>query len=150
MDLIEGRSDPEALMVRVQLYNRMGRLELEADNVSRSIALFAQALDLAESAHDRYQAAGLMGNLGGAYARQQDSARAIYFTERALRTSEELGDQIGVARQSFNLALLRLSVGHLDNARKLLKSAYEASCRAGWHEGLDMTRAAITKLGEAL
>jgi hypothetical protein len=91
-----------------------------------------------------------MGNLGGAYAQQQESAKALYFTERALQESEELGDQIGIARQSFNLALLRLSVGQVDNARSLLKSSYEASCRSGWHEGLAMSRAAMSKLDEAV
>jgi tetratricopeptide (TPR) repeat protein len=150
LELIQGYTDPEAVTVRVQLYNRLGRLELEAGHLSRAIALFAEALELAESAKDRYQAAGLMGNLGGAYAQQQESAKALYFTERALQESEELGDQIGIARQSFNLALLRLSVGQVDNARSLLKSSYEASCRSGWHEGLAMSRAAMSKLDEAV
>jgi len=150
LDLIEGMRDTEAVTVRIQLFNRLGRLELEANNLSRAIALFAQALDLAEAEQDRYQAAGLLGNLGGAYARQQDSAKALHFTEQARRLSEELGDQIGIARQSFNLALIRLSLGHVESARTLLKQSYEAACRSGWHEGIAMSQAAIAKLGEAV
>ena len=150
LDLIEGMTAAQAVTVRIQLFNRLGRLELEANNLSRAIALFAQALDLAEAAQDRYQAAGLLGNLGGAYARQHDTAKALHFTEQAKRLSEELGDQIGIARQSFNLALIRLNLGHVESARTLLKQSYEAACRSGWHEGIAMSQAAIAKLGEAV
>jgi tetratricopeptide (TPR) repeat protein len=133
--------------VWIQLFNRLGKRELAKDAPSRAIALFARALDLAEQHNDRYQAAGLLGNLGGAYARLKDLAKAIHYLERALRASEELGDQIGIARQSYNLALIRLTTGQELDARQLLRYSHEAASRAGWQEGVTMCKAAMAKLG---
>jgi tetratricopeptide (TPR) repeat protein len=147
LDLLAGSEDAAASLVRIQLYNRLGRLDLRKGNVAGAIALFTQALDLAERLKDRHQSAGLLGNLGGTYAKQGQMDRALHFTERALRESEEIGDPIGVARQSFNLALLRLSLGHTDAARKLLRSSHDAATRAGWREGLAMSTAALAKVG---
>jgi len=144
--LIEAREDPEALAVRIQLYNRLGRQELKANNFGSAIALFTQALALADRCGDRYQGAGLLGNLGGAYARRGDMERALHFTEQALRASEAIGDQIGVSRQSFNLGLLRLAVHQAPLARKLLQSSHDAARRAGWREGIAMSRAGLAKI----
>jgi tetratricopeptide (TPR) repeat protein len=146
LELLNSLDPNELVTARIQLFNRLGRLELERGNVARAIATFAQALDLAERDEDRYQAAGLLGNLGGAYARQKEMEKALYFTERALRASEELGDFLGIARQSFNLALLKLSTGQPGPARDLLRNSREAAGRAGWAEGLAMSQAAIEKL----
>lgn len=147
ISLLEGKDKTTAAKVWIQLYNRMGRLEAETKNLPRAVALFAQALELAEQQEDHYQSAGLLGNLGGAYAQMQDAAKAIHYTERALRASENLGDQIGIARQSFNLALLRLTTGQRQTAKDLLRSCHEAASRAGWQEGLTMCGAAMAKLG---
>jgi tetratricopeptide (TPR) repeat protein len=149
LELLDSLDPNELVTARIQLFNRLGRLELERGNEARAIATFAQALDLAERDEDRYQEAGLLGNLGGAYARQKEMAKALYFTERALRASEELGDFLGIARQSFNLALLKLSTGQAGPARDLLRNSREAAGRAGWAEGLAMSQAAIEKLTAA-
>ena len=148
--LLEGRETPEASSVRIRLYNRLGRLELEEGNMAGAIAVFTQALSLAERLEDRYQEAGLLGNLGGAYARRGAMDRALHFTERAQRASDALGDQIGYARQSFNLALLHLGLKHKDRAEGLLRTSYNAARSAGWREGLAMSTAALGKLGARL
>ena len=148
LGFVEDRQDKEARRVRIQLYNKLGRLELQADNMSGAVALFTQALSLADDIKDRYQAAGLLGNLGGAYARRGEMNRALNFTERALRASEALGDQIGVARQSYNLALIRLAGGNRGAARQLLHSSYDAARRSGWRDGLAMSTAALATLGD--
>lgn len=147
--MIEARETRDAAAVRLQLYNRLGRLELQSGDFSGAVARFTQALSLAERLEDRYQTAGLFGNLGGAYARRGEMDRAVHYTERALRASEAIGDQIGIARQSFNLALLRLSAGQRTTARQLLRGSYDAARRAGWREGLAMSAAATAKLDGA-
>ncbi|NOY93399.1 MAG: protein kinase [Deltaproteobacteria bacterium] len=145
--MLEGRETPEASAVRIRLYNRLGRLELEEGNMAGAIAVFTQALSLAERMEDRYQEAGLLGNLGGAYARRGAMDRALHFTERAQRASDALGDQIGYARQSFNLAILHLGLKHKERAEGLLRTSYHAARSAGWREGLAMSTAALSKLG---
>ena len=149
LELIDRLEPNELPASRIQLYNRLGRLELEQGNCARAIATFAQALDLTKRYEDRYQEAGLLGNLGGAYARQKEMDKALHFTERALRASEELGDFLGIARQSFNLALLKLSTGQTDSSRELLRRSHQAAGRAGWVEGLEMSQAALDKLSNA-
>lgn len=147
LKLVEGRDTRDTAKVWIQLYNRLAKLQLRSNEPTKAIALFAQALDLAEQCKDHYQAAGLLGNLGGAYVRIKDTPKAIHYIERALRASENLGDQIGISRQSYNLALLRLSTGQTDMAHRLLRSSFDAASRAGWQEGLSMSRAAMAKLG---
>jgi len=146
LELIEGSDDAAVVPVRIQLVNRLGRCELQAGNLAPAIALFTQALDLAERTNDRYQAAGLLGNLGGAYSRKGEPTTAMQFTTRALQASERLGDPIGVARQSFNLAVLHAATGQTQSARQLLRSSFEAARRAGWREGLAMSTAALARL----
>lgn len=146
LELIDGMDGRDFLALRIQLYNRLGRIKLQEQKMVEAIAIFAQALSISEHIGDRFQSSGLLGNLGGAYAHTGDHERAIHFTERALRESEALGDQMGIARQSFNLALLWLSVGQPERARTLLQNGYDASRRAGWREGLAMNTAALAKM----
>ncbi len=136
----------EALRARVQLYNRLGRLQVREEDLAGAAASFSQALTLAEETGDRYRVAGLLGNLGAVFARRGETDKAVRFMERALRAAEAVGDPIGLARQSFNLGLLRLQLGQHREARRLLHTSREAARRAGWREGMALSEAAAARI----
>jgi tetratricopeptide (TPR) repeat protein len=150
LELLKSASDSGELEMRMRVLKRLGRLEQRARNYGAAISIFAEALDLAERRQDRYEVAGLLGNLGSIYARQADMERAQELTERALRESHEVGDMVGVARQTYNLALIRLRTGQEEPARDLLLESRSIALRAGWRRGIAMCEAALNQLGHGV
>ncbi|MBI2897466.1 MAG: protein kinase [Deltaproteobacteria bacterium] len=147
LEVVEGERAEEALPVLGRLLSGLGRAQLELGNLDRAVSFFSQALELAERTDDQVHAAGLLGNIGGIYARRREAAKARAFTERALKMSEEIGDRLGVARQSYNLATILLLEKQADDARMSFGRAYDAARRIGWREGMAMSSAALERMG---
>ncbi len=146
LEMARRAEGPEAQRACIPLYNRLGRIQVRNADLAGAAASFTQALSLAEESRDRYQAAGLLGNLGAVFAQRGETEKALRFMERALRAAEAIGDPIGTARQSFNLGMLRLQLGQTEEARRLLHTSREAARRAGWQEGLALSEAATARL----
>jgi tetratricopeptide (TPR) repeat protein len=144
--LLGNRRDGPTLAVKLKLSKRAGRFEQRGGNHVAAIALFSQALEVAEKLKDHYEIAGLLGNLGSAYARQKDLGKAVEYAKRAVRASAALGDIKGLARQRFNLALVRLASGQTDQARELLGQGKAAALRSGWLKGVAMCEKALAQL----
>ena len=80
-----------------------------------------------------------LGNLGNAYLQLGDTRRAIGYYELALAIRREIGDAMGVAADSFNMARLYAQQGQAARALPLAQQAAQFYAQLGHPE---MTRRA--------
>jgi DNA-binding SARP family transcriptional activator len=104
------------------------------------------ALDSARHVGNRQAEAWVLNNLGEALGITGDS-EGISCLEQALAISHEVGDRIGEARATNNLANIYLKLGRPEEAVDLLRRALDLNRELGYRfgEGVD-----LVNLGDAL
>lgn len=101
----------------------LGELEAEEQHVDVARRLFEEALELAQSTHDRLATARALLSLGELAQRGGDLRRATAFDKDALRLHGEIGNLPGIAASLEAVAGLAADVGRWRHAARLLGAA---------------------------
>ena len=112
----------------------LGTLYRSAGDRDRAIALFEAALTVAQRTDRLDVVLDALGNLGSAL-RHHDPSRAKKYYRTALALSERIGDSLGAANATSNLALLYFDVGDLDTAERLVRDALQRAESLGDRRG---------------
>lgn len=83
------------------------------------------ALKIACEIKDRRGEGNRLGNLGLAYSKLDETAKAIEYYKKALEISREIGDRQGEGNSLFNMSLSHSKLGQKENAINLARSALE-------------------------
>ncbi len=117
----------------------MGTLWRDKAEFALSIPALEQARDLLDQLKDATRLSEVLRNLGDAYrhvGRWQDATRCY---QKSLQISENIGDVLGKATTSNNLALVMVGHGELDFATELFTYSSEQFCHVGSLLGLAIT-----------
>ena len=82
-----------------------GQNEYYSSNYEDAVAIYYQALDLAEQSHDSILLAKVTLNLGMVYDELEDYDEAITFFQKALKTSQSIKDSSIIAKTYQNIAI---------------------------------------------
>jgi len=132
------RADGLSDVVRARVLRAGGWLEVVAGDLRGGEALLAQALALFEEIGDPIQIASTLYHLGAAASDAQDLEAARGRFDRGLALARAGGDAILEARLLVSLALIAGYDQRLDDRRRIVAEAIDASERAGDRQRLAM------------
>ena len=113
----------EAQLAECQLHNLRGELQEEDGRYAEALASYEDALVLATTLKDTASLALTEGNLASLYGRKQELARAVEYSESAIRRCREIGDVYSMAKLTMNLAYIYIQTQQFALAVDTAKTA---------------------------
>lgn len=97
-------------------YNILGAIDMMMGDADEAFANMNQALQVCNSNHLRDVKVATLRNLGNLFADQSDTVAAILNYTKAIQTSIEIGDSLGLAKTLLNMANMESRQGASEKA----------------------------------
>jgi tetratricopeptide (TPR) repeat protein len=122
----EGRKDldsPEIAAIRLNLYNRIGRLYCFLGEYDHALECHNHAYEIAQPSDNKAGLAGSLHEIGMIHQARENYAAALAEHEKALKIVEELGDREGVAKSLHQIGNIHYLQGDYEAALTMHKKS---------------------------
>jgi class 3 adenylate cyclase len=112
----------------IATYNNLGVIYNKKKQLDSAMYFYQQALALAKKFNNKDNiVCGLFVSVGSFYELKNEFAKANEYYQAGLKMSEEIGDKVGISRNLYGIACLKLKQSHLNEALSFGLRALKAS-----------------------
>jgi tetratricopeptide (TPR) repeat protein len=104
--------------------------------LSNKFKYFTQALELFESAHDKFGVGIALVKVGGIYVQIGQDEKALMYFKKALVVKKEINDFGGAALALIEIGLYYKKIGELDEALRYFKESLVYRLKEDTHQGI--------------
>lgn len=153
LEQVLGRATPHTGPLHARALRALGRMEDRRGDREKAVDSAQRALALHEALNDLEQQCIDLGNIAAYYLEAGADVEARPVLEQTLEIAERLGDELEIARTSFNLGLLLERDDEMRAAAiPMFETSYELTTRLGHTVGallsLEAMGEAYTRLGD--
>lgn len=126
-DALKGIENAREKVEHAMIYATLGSANYHQGHFAQAVEYHSRSLRIQENLENMPAITECLNNLGRAYMASADYGEAREHLQRALETSDEVGDPFGRGKSHHNLAALHFELGKLEEAESFVEESLQLS-----------------------